>query len=560
MAPEYGQSGMQTAYHPPGPTSQETADVYDRYGIDRHGRSDNRDQVRTDAEQNVDQNSDGGGLFGQIIDAILRPGRVQDQYNQQMSQQAQALAQGVTTRPAPGIPDTNYMSYDHDSGLKPMVTDGVDPDQVGQMSDAWIEVGNGMTDFQQDFARSIASTETEWRGTAADSARQFMADTANYIGQAGQSAQLAGTQQGVHAQAVATARNSMPDPVPFSAAEANADLQSTTNPFEYVTKYAEHMETYQASQEAHQQAAQVLTTYDSSLSGSSTMPAFAAPPQMAGEGGGGLPPAGPGGPGGGGGAAGTFSGAGIGGGGAGGAAGSGAGITGGGVGAAGSGIGGIGGPGGGGTTTGAGANFPGGPGGIPGGGGGPGGGQVPGGVGGLPVGPMGPLGPGGTGGDSTRGPGGGRFPGGPGGPGSGRIPGIGGPGGGLGGPGSGAGRAGFGPGGSGFGSGSGAGGAGGIGSGSGTGAGSGAGARGAFGPGNASGVGALAAEQAAGGRGGAAGAAGRAGGAGMPMGAGAGRGQGGDDSEHQRPSFLVEPDPDEVFGTDQMTAPPVIGG
>jgi hypothetical protein len=42
-------------------------------------------------------------------------------------------------------------------------------------------------------------------------------------------------------------------------------------------------------------------------------------------------------------------------------------------------------------------------------------------------------------------------------------------------------------------------------------------------------------------------------------GAGAGRGQGDEDTEHQLPSYLLEPDPDEVFGTDEMTAPPVIG-
>ena len=33
-----------------------------------------------------------------------------------------------------------------------------------------------------------------------------------------------------------------------------------------------------------------------------------------------------------------------------------------------------------------------------------------------------------------------------------------------------------------------------------------------------------------------------------------------DDGEHQRASYLVEGDPDAVFGTDEATAPPVIGG
>jgi hypothetical protein len=44
------------------------------------------------------------------------------------------------------------------------------------------------------------------------------------------------------------------------------------------------------------------------------------------------------------------------------------------------------------------------------------------------------------------------------------------------------------------------------------------------------------------------------------MGGGRGRGgEGEEDQEHQRPTYLVEADPDEVFGTDMRTAPPVIG-
>ncbi len=40
---------------------------------------------------------------------------------------------------------------------------------------------------------------------------------------------------------------------------------------------------------------------------------------------------------------------------------------------------------------------------------------------------------------------------------------------------------------------------------------------------------------------------------------GGGRTQDEEDREHKRPSYLLEGDPDEMFGTDQMTAPPVIG-
>jgi hypothetical protein len=84
---------------------------------------------------------------------------------------------------------------------------------------------------------------------------------------------------------------------------------------------------------------------------------------------------------------------------------------------------------------------------------------------------------------------------------------------------------------------------------------------GGFGPG---GPGALGAEARSHGaadphaRGQAAQSAGR-GGMGGGVGAGA-RGQGGEDEEHTRASFLQEDDPEAIFGTDQVTAPPVIGG
>ncbi|CAM3552792.1 hypothetical protein KIPE111705_13855 [Kibdelosporangium persicum] len=48
---------------------------------------------------------------------------------------------------------------------------------------------------------------------------------------------------------------------------------------------------------------------------------------------------------------------------------------------------------------------------------------------------------------------------------------------------------------------------------------------------------------------------------GLPMSAvPGGRNQGSEDEEHRRASFLEEPDPEAVFGTDKPTAPPVIGG
>ncbi|HEY7592789.1 MAG TPA: hypothetical protein VH969_06505 [Actinophytocola sp.] len=98
---------------------------------------------------------------------------------------------------------------------------------------------------------------------------------------------------------------------------------------------------------------------------------------------------------------------------------------------------------------------------------------------------------------------------------------------------------------------------GGLGAGSGSGGGVG-GRGGVSGPGGGAGAGALAAEEAAIRRGAAAGPGAR-GAAGMPMGAmGAGHGKGDDDEEHDRKT-MIESGGEDVFGSDVLTAPQVIG-
>lgn len=544
-----------------------TQDPDGEYYIDRGSTSDTSSQVQQSAEQTADSQEVGDNIIERVVNIFTREGRVDTAYDQELNAQARELLDDASTREPPKMMAANYMSNPHPE-LKRMVTEDVDPAVVGQMGDAWIETGNAMTRFQSGVAAAINNSEADWQGQAGNAARTYMAGVGNWVGSAGESAQLVGTQTNIQADALSEAKVSMPEPVAFDVAAANRDLQTTTNPVEMMSKYATYMAQYTAQQNAHEQAARVLSTYDSSLAGASAMPAFAPPPQMNG-GSGSLTPVGgdqlKG--------LGTDPGVNP----------SGSGSTGG--------AGSAGGAGGGGSNPGVPTlpGGPGGPGGAGGGGGSGSGGGPGGGVPGLPGGPGG-TDPSAGGGGPNPGPGGGPpLPGGPGpgglgpGPGGNQNPGGGPPlpfgpgvlpgpdgerGGGRGfGPGTGPGTRGFGPGGgfgtggglgsgggpgSGFGSGSGAGGAGG-GSGAGGLAARGGGMGGAgLGPGG----GALAAESAAM-RGGAVGAAGR-GGIGMGAVPG-GRGRGEEDEEHQRPSFLVEGDPDAVFGTDEMTAPPVIG-
>jgi hypothetical protein len=522
MAPRHAQPeqnpGFSTAYHQP-------VGQGNPHGIEMRGKSDTRGQVQQQVEHDVDREIADGGMWTKIFATITRDPTVQQRTDNQMADQARALQEGVQVRPGPTLQCSNYQACPHPD-LQKMVTEDVEPSVVNDMGKLWIDAGNEMVQFQTDVAGAITSSEADWRGKSGDSARKFMADIGNWVGQAGTSAQLAGTQAQQYSTALANAKNSMPEPVDFNVDQANADLGRTTDPVAYITKYTGYMAEYQEQQDAHQQAAQVLGTYDSTLGGSSTMPAFAPPPAMPGDGNGGDDSNGrnPGD----------------------------------------------------GRNPGEGRN--------PGDGRVPGDGRIPGGGTPVPGSPGGTAGPDGVGSGAGNGPGAsggpttgtgtqgftpGNRPGGFGNPGgSGNNPGSN-PGGNNPGFGSGdngfgtgfipGGGPGFGGGGSGGGSGSGSN-AGGGRSGFGSGSGAGAGGRGGLGAGAGAGVGGFGAEQAGGARGGGApGARGAAGMGGMG-GMGAGRGQGGEDDEHQRPSYLVEPDPDSVFGTDEMTAPPVIGG
>jgi hypothetical protein len=175
-----------------------------------------------------------------------------------------------------------YENVDHPT-LKAMVTEQVDPDQVGAMASAWKAAATRLTQFQDDVAGAISTSRGEWQGEAGEAARQFIADVGLWIGDAGRGAQLAGTQAAKQSEALAAARNAMPEPVPFDVDAANAELRQITDPVLLITRYAEHLQAYTAQQDAQRRAAQVVTSYDAALADSATMPAFTPPPAMAGD-------------------------------------------------------------------------------------------------------------------------------------------------------------------------------------------------------------------------------------------------------------------------------------
>lgn len=463
---------------------------------------------------------DGGGMFGWFR-RMHATAQAEGQADQASQNTVRDLSSNGDVEFVQGLKpsDADYQGHEH-AQMSQYVAQNLEPAQVTEVSDAYFKLHTAFKDFATELKDAVGKSEHEWEGEAAADARNYFTSLQTWSDGNATNAKLASETMYQQSEAATSAKNRMPEEIPFNW-ESEMDSWGN-NPLDLIGNINRSMETYRASNEAHAEAASVMAKYDNDLyTAASKQPVFAEPPKF-GE------------------ASGNYD---------------------------------VNQPKPGDNTTDA-SGFVGGPvasgqgslpnASIPHGGGG--GGSIPpvGGGGYSPTPIPAPL----TRGPSTgtgsvapvgntrpsgyqqpnfgarRGGGGGNS-GGFGGMGA--MP-MGGMAGGMGGAGGGSdhnskigrGGGGFGPGG---------GGAAGSGSASSSGP-----ASGAAKPGG------LGAAEAAAGRGGAGGAAGGRGMGAMGGGMGGGRGgQGGEDEDHQRPTYLVEGDPDAVFGTDQRTAPPVIG-
>ncbi|MER6991718.1 PPE domain-containing protein [Saccharopolyspora hirsuta] len=424
--------------------------------------------------------------------------QVAQQQQNQLAQQNAGL--NVNGYDSPAITQCiNWSGFSH-ADIYKTNQESIDQGRVGEVAQAWRDLATGLRERGELYATDLARIiEGGWQGEAADNAKEVGKPASDWMKASADAFEMTGNNLHTAGEAAGQAASMVPKPEGFSWGQAAASAVPFGVVGGGINALSQMEEQEQAEKAAQETMARVysptLTQVDAK------MPTYTAPDGNTKQ----PPPVPPPPP--------TDWGGGPGGGGPGG------GVPGGGY------------PGGGGIPGGSGGGYPGG--GYP-GGGGPGGGGYPGG-GGIPGGggPGGYTPPSGTGSQWADPPGGG-------------LPGGGGPGGLPGG------------GGTGVGGGAGAGGAGMVG---GMAGGLGAGAAG-MGAGGRAGVGGLGAGAGAGAgaAGGAAGARGAGAGRGMMggMGAAGQRGQGGEDDEHERPSWLEEQD--DVWMNDMpKTAPPVLG-
>lgn len=405
-------------------------------------------------------------------------------------------------------PDRHLRGMSHEE-LKAW-TDAAEPAVSEDVADQWGSMGAGLSEAGKRLQQAVAGSEAGWTGLVADAMRYRLEQVAQWSQDAGEGFSAASSVVRQQSSAVGEAKARMPEPVPYDPVQIFEDAGKAG--LSGILALPQRLYAQkQKSDAAYSEALVTVAARDGHLrQGAGVIPAFTTPPALNDDGGGRppvVPPPEPGGPRPGGGP--VFPGPGP----SGPRPGDGPGPTGGTPGQSGPSGPAQGGPGqpGPGVTVpgshtpvpvvpgpvGETGSGPGLPGGTPGGPGfGPGGGFVPGGGPGR-----GAPGGGGEAGGAARGRGAGPFPGGPEEPGRGAGRGLGG------------------------------------------------GAR--FGAGGVTAAEAAAGRGVAGARGGGAGLGG------VPLGAGTGKGD--EDTEHQRPAWLVEDDPESLFGSDELTAPAVLG-
>ncbi|MFC0069404.1 hypothetical protein ACFFQW_36805, partial [Umezawaea endophytica] len=214
----------------------------------------------------------------------------------QAAQQAQLEQVVETYRPPMSSVGSYYLGYDH-TALKSMVNDDMDPGTADEQGEAWTKIGNTLAELQSGLTTATEASKGAWRGEAAGAAQGYFTGVAKWSGDAAQAAQLTGNRLSAQQNAAETAKNSMPEPVQFSTADAYKMFFAEPNPFKWAETIDKIEAKFEEKQQAHERAAEVMNTMSAGFQeAGSTMPAFAPPPPMDSSGGGdnGQPPGGTG--------------------------------------------------------------------------------------------------------------------------------------------------------------------------------------------------------------------------------------------------------------------------
>ena len=240
------------------------------------------DEIRNEVTQQVNQeDASHSDWLSKILDPIFKDAKIQNRYEQKIEESKQGLADGLAIRATDAPPTTVWANATHEQ-MNAAISQNAEPATVAASSEEWVAVGNELAEHQENLANAISSSTSNWQGSGGDAAREHLANVGKWLGSTAKGATLTGHQQQIHSQALNETQKQMNanPPVAFSVQDANARLQTITDPIQYATAASQEMAVYKEQQAAREQAAQVMTQFDGTVANAVTTPAFAPPPKL----------------------------------------------------------------------------------------------------------------------------------------------------------------------------------------------------------------------------------------------------------------------------------------
>ncbi|SFA71332.1 hypothetical protein SAMN05216266_1014 [Amycolatopsis marina] len=241
------------------------------------------DEIRAEVTAEVDAEiADAEHWLAKLILPLIRDEVIQQRYAQRIDEARDGLDEGLELRADGGPPRTVWDNAAHEQMVEAISRDA-DSAVIAESSEEWVRLGNELTEHQRALAASINDSMGNWEGEGGDAARTHLTEVGRWLGATASGATLAGRQQQIHSQALNETQKRMTanPPVPFSAQEANARLQTISDPVQFALQAQQDMQTFQVQQSAREQAARIMNQFDETVGSAATMPVFAAPPTLA---------------------------------------------------------------------------------------------------------------------------------------------------------------------------------------------------------------------------------------------------------------------------------------
>jgi hypothetical protein len=234
------------------------------------------------------------GLFG-VVERLVAQAKANQDAEKVGDDNVKTLEnQDVTYVQGLSPSDADYLGHEHEQ-LKAYLDTNLDPAQVTEVSNAYHSLHQAFDGFGTTMTEAVNKSKGEWEGDAAGAAQGYFTSLSSWADANSTNAKLASETIYDQQTAASSAKNTMPEPIKFDMMNEMAKWTQAKDPVSFASAISDTYKTYDASQKAHEEAAGVMAQYDKSLyAAASKQPAFAPPPQF-GEGSIGIitPPIGP---------------------------------------------------------------------------------------------------------------------------------------------------------------------------------------------------------------------------------------------------------------------------